>query len=430
MADEFSSPVAPTASSSFTSTIGIDPMKRLKRMHTRQREQLVLTKQPLTTTKFFLLAMLQHLGRIWIYAARHRFTFLLFLFLCFASGCTLLVVGGYEKVMEEAWLYFRFAVWWIGLGVASSIGLGSGLHTFVLYLGPHIAMFTLKATLCGRDDLKSAPYDTPYFGTSASWADKDCTSIGAPQFPRLASEHESYMVPLYNVLVQVQPEAVLWGIGTALGELPPYFVSRAARLSGERLKALDDIENESATKDSLLTRVRQWMVTKIQRFGFFTILICASVPNPLFDLAGMMCGHFLVPFWKFFLATLLGKAVIKTHIQTIFIILACNAHLVELILDSLTWSLSKVPTFSFILPRIRTTLQGAQESFRHGQQAKSGQPNMVAFAWNTFVMVILMGFLASIVNSTAQGYLMQRQLREMETVEKQEEQQQQAPRQD
>lgn len=32
-----------------------------------------------------------------------------------------------------------FATYWIGLGVASSIGLGTGLHTFVLYLGPHIA---------------------------------------------------------------------------------------------------------------------------------------------------------------------------------------------------------------------------------------------------------------------------------------------------
>lgn len=28
-----------------------------------------------------------------------------------------------------------------------------------------------------------------------------------------------------------------------------------------------------------------------------------------------MCGQFGIPFWKFFLATLIGKAVIKTHIQ-------------------------------------------------------------------------------------------------------------------
>ena len=40
-----------------------------------------------------------------------------------------------------------------------------------------------------------------------------------------------------------------------------------------------------------------------------------SIPNPLFDLAGITCGHFLVPFWTFFGATLIGKAVIKMHIQ-------------------------------------------------------------------------------------------------------------------
>lgn len=28
-------------------------------------------------------------------------------------------------------------------------------------------------------------------------------------------------------------ESLLWGAGTALGELPPYFMARAARLSGE-----------------------------------------------------------------------------------------------------------------------------------------------------------------------------------------------------
>ncbi|KAL1803666.1 hypothetical protein ACET3Z_032313 [Daucus carota] len=39
------------------------------------------------------------------------------------------------------------------------------------------------------------------------------------------------------------------------------------------------------------------------------------VPNPLFDLAGIMCGQFGIPFWQFFLATSVGKAIIKTHLQ-------------------------------------------------------------------------------------------------------------------
>jgi hypothetical protein len=32
---------------------------------------------------------------------------------------------------------------------------------------------------------------------------------------------------------KVRVESLMWGAGTALGELPPYFMARAARLSGE-----------------------------------------------------------------------------------------------------------------------------------------------------------------------------------------------------
>ena len=67
----------------------------------------------------------------------------------------------------------------------------------------------------------------------------------------------------------------------------------------------------------------------VERAGFMGILLCASIPNPLFDLAGITCGHFLVPFWTFFGATLIGKAIIKMHIQMIFVVLAFNETLLE-----------------------------------------------------------------------------------------------------
>ncbi len=54
-----------------------------------------------------------------------------------------------------------------------------------------------------------------------------------------------------------------------------------------------------------------------------------QIPNPLFDLAGITCGHFLVPFWTFFGATLIGKAIIKMHIQKFFVILAFNESLIN-----------------------------------------------------------------------------------------------------
>lgn len=44
--------------------------------------------------------------------------------------------------------------YWIMLGILSSIGLGTGLHTFVIFLGPHIAEVTTAAYTCGNLNFK------------------------------------------------------------------------------------------------------------------------------------------------------------------------------------------------------------------------------------------------------------------------------------
>lgn len=78
---------------------------------------------------------------------------------------------------------------------------------------------------CGRVDIKSALYDTIRLKRGPSWLGKDCSEFGPPVF---TSSH-GLRVPLSSILPQVQLEATLWGFGTALGELPPYFISRAGK---------------------------------------------------------------------------------------------------------------------------------------------------------------------------------------------------------
>lgn len=86
------------------------------------------------------------------------------------------------------------------------------------------------------------------------------------------------------------------------------------------------------------------------------------MPNPLFDLAGIMCGQFGIPFWKFFLATLLGKAIIKTHIQvchvpmnvhsesgpSCFSICQREKKFWEFLLVKLFWLLALIPPNCFV----------------------------------------------------------------------------------
>lgn len=91
------------------------------------------------------------------------------------------------------------------------MGLGTGLHTFILYLGPHIAAVTLAAYECGSVDFPEPPYPDEII----------CPDV------------RNYVaVSIFSIMSKVRLETICWGTGTALGELPPYFMARAARLSG------------------------------------------------------------------------------------------------------------------------------------------------------------------------------------------------------
>ncbi|XWS13622.1 hypothetical protein CRYUN_Cryun36dG0053500 [Craigia yunnanensis] len=324
------------------------------------------------------------------------------------------IEGPHEKHVEEVSRYVQFGLWWIALGVASSIGLGSGLHTFVLYLGPHIALFTIKAMQCGRVDLKSAPYDTIQLKRGPSWLDKSCEEFGPPLF---SSAHGS-RVPLSSILPQVQMEAILWGIGTALGELPPYFISRAASESGSKFDAMEELDASSSEDNGAiathLKQIKRWLLSHSQHLNFFTILVLASVPNPLFDLAGIMCGQFGIPFWKFFLSTVIGKAIIKTHIQTVFIISVCNNQLLDWIENELIWVLSLIPGFDSFLPTLIAKLHAVKEKYLAAPRPvpsniKGKWDFSFASIWNTVVWLMLLNFFVKIVNATAQRYLKKQQ---------------------
>lgn len=70
----------------------------------------------------------------------------------------------------------------------------------------------------------------------------------------------------------------------------------------------------------VVASMQAWMMRLIQQHGFLGILLLASWPNTAFDLCGICCGAFLMPFWEFFGATLIGKGVIKVTGQTLFFV--------------------------------------------------------------------------------------------------------------
>lgn len=414
-------PSSPSSSSSRGTDISISG---LRERHQHDLDNLTLSTQPFKTLKFFVLAVFLYINRSISYLLAKGGWLMLLSTLALAIGILLVTIDGpHEKHVEELVKYFRYGLWWISLGIASSIGLGSGLHTFVLYLGPHIAIFTIKAMQCGRVDLKSAPYDTIQLKRGPSWLDKDCSEFGPPLFPLV----HGLRVPLSSILPQVQVEAILWGIGTAMGELPPYFISRAASISGNRVDAIEEFDDSSNEDTGFLathlTNIRRWLLSHSQHLNFITILILASVPNPLFDLAGIMCGQFGIPFWKFFLATLIGKAIIKTHIQTVFIIAVCNNQLLNWIENEMIWVLSFIPGLASALPKLTAKLDAVKEKYLASAPVSSNSKVKnwdfsFATVWSTVVWLMLVNFFVKIVNATAQRYLKKQQDEEIAALTK------------
>lgn len=84
------------------------------------------------------------------------------------------------------------------------------------------------------------------------------------------------------------------GLGAPLGEMTGYM----AGYGGSAV-----VENRARFR-----RVQEWM----ERRGFLTILVVASVPNPLVDLAGMSAGMLRYPVAKFLLACWIGKTIKAT----------------------------------------------------------------------------------------------------------------------
>lgn len=118
-------------------------------------------------------------------------------------------------------MWFSYSSWWLILGILSSIGLGSGLHSGVLFLFPHIFKVCLAVESCGhtafdvRDDvwlrgntLHCEPLSLPLGGHTAAW--------GSPT-PREVTALDLFCKVVYT--------GMIWGVGTAIGEVPPYLFS-------------------------------------------------------------------------------------------------------------------------------------------------------------------------------------------------------------
>jgi membrane protein YqaA with SNARE-associated domain len=85
--------------------------------------------------------------------------------------------------------------------------------------------------------------------------------------------------------------ALVAGLGAAVGELTGYAVG----LSGQAV-----FDNQP-----FYWHIESWL----RKSGMLAIFVLAAVPNPLFDVGGLIAGVLRMPAWRFVLSAWLGKSL-------------------------------------------------------------------------------------------------------------------------
>lgn len=273
---------------------------------------------------------------------------------------------------------------WIGLGILSSVGFGFGMHTFVLFLAPHIAAVTLAAHSCNSLNFPEPPYPNEII----------C--------PSLQNNEQQVLITFTMILQKVALESFMWGLGTAIGELPPYLAARLRSQSKGRGKAGGD---SPAGNNEPVAGWELYMIKVIKKIGFIGILLCAAIPNPLFDAAGVASGIAQVPFLSFFGATFIGKAIIKVLLQSSFVILLFHNNN----LDNLVGRLDKIlrelsPSFDLNLHKKFAIFLEEQRENVLRKTESGGEPSLISNVFNWLICAIMVLFIISVIKALDQQY--------------------------
>jgi vacuole membrane protein 1 len=164
-------------------------------------------------------------------------------------------------------------IYWLGLGVLSTIGLGFGFHTGIFFLFPYIINH----------------YDT--------------------------AENPN----IFNTTFKCLPIIILWGIGGALGELPPYLIAKKYDKSNIDLNIIKN-KKLATLYENIKNKVTQKIDFTNKNVIFTTILLMASWPNLTFDMCGLLCGYYDIELKDFLLPTIIGKGIIKAPIQSLVVL--------------------------------------------------------------------------------------------------------------
>jgi membrane protein YqaA with SNARE-associated domain len=99
--------------------------------------------------------------------------------------------------------------------------------------------------------------------------------------------------------------AVVFAVGGALNPLGVGIAAGLGAALGEMTGYLAGVGGRTVIEDRpLYHRLADWM----RRAGMLAVFLLALIPNPAFDVGGMMAGALGMPVWRFLLAGWAGKS--------------------------------------------------------------------------------------------------------------------------
>lgn len=85
-------------------------------------------------------------------------------------------------------------------------------------------------------------------------------------------------VSFLSILLNLQLEVFMWGLGTAIGELPPYFMAKASAEAGKSNEEIEELRALEQSKPVGITgKLKAFLYSHLKRHGFITVLLAASV---------------------------------------------------------------------------------------------------------------------------------------------------------
>ncbi|KAG9319107.1 hypothetical protein KVV02_004792, partial [Mortierella alpina] len=99
-----------------------------------ERQEISLYTSPLTVLSFFFLYLLHEFRMLLVWIVSQQYLLVILPVVCAILYVVYQTDGAHQPILEHAESGMIWYGYWILLGIASSVGLGTGLHTFILFL--------------------------------------------------------------------------------------------------------------------------------------------------------------------------------------------------------------------------------------------------------------------------------------------------------